>query len=115
MTKGKPGMESLDKLPLPMLIAFGLGLAIIYGVRYLGLMSGERATPSASASSAQVAAVIVDPSALNKATAAIEALNITFMEMNRVARDMVQSQQNLADEIDRVREEMRVQREVNRR
>ncbi len=66
-------MENLDKLPLPLLIAFGLGLAVIFGVRHLGLLSGERSTPAGNASTAQVAAVIVDPSALNRATAALEA------------------------------------------
>jgi hypothetical protein len=56
-----------------LLIAFGLGLAVIFGVRHLGLLSGERSTPAGNASTAQVAAVIVDPSALNRATAALEA------------------------------------------
>ncbi|TCL89876.1 hypothetical protein C8J38_11064 [Rhizobium sp. PP-WC-2G-219] len=108
-------MENLDKLPLPLLIAFGLGLAVIFGVRHLGLLSGERATPSSSSSTAQVAAVIVDPTALNKATAALEALNFTLVSMNSVAKDSVRTNAGLAEEMDRIREELRIHREISRR
>lgn len=108
-------MENLDKLPLPLLVAMGVGLAVIFGVRHLGLLSGERATPSSGASTAQVAAVIVDPTALNKATAAIEALNFTLISINSVAKESVRTSAGLAEEMDRIREELRIHREINRR
>ncbi|PYE23001.1 hypothetical protein C8J32_1083 [Rhizobium sp. PP-CC-3A-592] len=108
-------MENLDKLPLPLLIAFDLGLAVIFGVRHLGLLSGERATPSSSSSTAQVAAVIVDPTALNKAIAALEAPNFTLVSINSVAKDSVRTNAGLAEEMDRIREELRIHREINRR
>ncbi|NHT77571.1 hypothetical protein G8E10_17800 [Rhizobiaceae bacterium CRRU44] len=88
---------------------------VLTGVRHLGLLSGERATPSSSSSTAQVAAVIVDPTALNKATAALEALNFTLVSMNSVAKDSVRTNAGLAEEMDRIREELRIHREISRR
>lgn len=107
-------MGELDKLPTPALIAFGSVLALIFAVRYLGLFQGQSASPEKSAAAAQVAAVIVDPSALNKATAAVEALNMTLMEMNSIAREGVREHSALNEELDRIREELRIQREVSR-
>ncbi len=66
--------QQLANLPTPALVTFGVVLAIIFAVRYFGLWQGQQHSPAASASSAQVAAVIVDPTALNKATAAVEDL-----------------------------------------
>ena len=60
-------MEQLANLPTPALITFGATLAIIFGVRYLGLWQGAKVAPAASQAAAQVAAVIVDPTALNAA------------------------------------------------
>lgn len=104
------------------IITFGVVLALIVGVRYLGLWQGQNATPAASAGAAQVAAVIVDPTALNRLTAAGEALNVTLTERNMIARraaevhaEDVRVMSELKDEMDRVREEMRIQREINRR
>ncbi|WP_411033858.1 hypothetical protein [Shinella sp. BYT-45] len=65
-------MEKLADLPPAALITFGVTLAIIFAVQRFGLWQGQRAAPAAD--NAQVAAVIVDPSALNRASAAGEAL-----------------------------------------
>lgn len=108
-------MGELDKLPMPALIAFGSVLALIFAVRYLGLFQGQAASPEKTTAAAQVAAVIVDPSALNKATASVEALNVTLVEMNIIGRDAVKASHALNEELDRIREEMRIHREVNRR
>ena len=108
-------MEEVAKLPPTALIAFGSVLAIIFAVRFLGLFQGQSASPAKASTAAQVAAVIVDPSALNKATASVEALNVTLIEMSRIGREAVQAQRALNEELDRVREEMRIHREVNRR
>lgn len=96
-------------------MAFGLGLAVIFRVRHLELLSGARATLSSSSSTAQVAAVIVDPTALNKATARIKALNFPLISINSVAKESVCTSAVLAEEMDRIREELRVHREISRR
>ena len=115
-------MEQLANLPPLAIIVFGATLAVIFGVRYMGLMAGEKAPPEKAASSAQVAAVIVDPTALNRLTAAGEALNMTLMESNKIARERneIDEERNrvyrlVATELDRIREELRIQREIGRR
>jgi hypothetical protein len=104
------------------MVVFAATLALIVAVRYLGLFAGGKATPEKAASSAQVAAVIVDPSALNRLTAAGEALNMTLMESNKIARERneIDEERNrvyrlVATELDRIREELRIQREIGRR
>lgn len=103
-------MENLDKLPLPLLIAFGLGLAVIFGVRHLGLLSGERSTPAGNASTAQVAAVIVDPSALNRATAALEAQTLESINgrksFERGLEALCRSVERLCEEVDDLKKEL---------
>lgn len=66
-------MAEVANLPPTALITFGAVLAVIFAVRYLGLFQGQSTSPEKSAAAAQVAAVIVDPTALNNATAALQA------------------------------------------
>ncbi|MGN7292351.1 hypothetical protein [Rhizobium sp. SAFR-030] len=106
-------MDGLDKLPLPVLISIGLGLAVIFAVRYLGLMSGQRAAPSQA--SAQVAAVIVDPTALNKMTEQATRLVDVLEEMVDQAKEKIRVDGALAQELDHLREELRIYREISRR
>lgn len=108
-------MEQLANLPTPALITFGATLAIIFGVRYLGLWQGARSAPTTSPAAAQVAAVIVDPTALNNATRALEAHTEAVYEMIETMKDSGRSFSNMAIEMDRIREELRIQREVARR
>lgn len=108
-------MEQLANLPPLAIVVFGATLAMIFGVRYMGLLSGASSSPEKSQSSAQVAAVIVDPSALNKLSAAGEALNMTIMESNQIAREKTRVEKQLAEELDNIREELRIQREISRR
>jgi hypothetical protein len=115
-------LELIKSLPLPALMVLAAVLGLIIGVRYLGLWQGQNALPKASEGTAQVAAVIVDPSALNRLTAAGEALNVTLTEMNMIGREAarvhsedVKVMGELRDEVDRIREEMRIQREISRR
>lgn len=103
----------LTDLPPLALVAFGISLAIAFAVNRFGWMQGTKGAPSAA--SATVAAVIVDPTALNHATAAVEALTAALIETNSIAREHARNQERLAEEMDKVREEMRIQREVNRR
>lgn len=108
-------MEQLANLPTPALITFGATLAIIFAVRYLGLWQGGKAAPAASQAAAQVAAVIVDPTALNAATKALEAHTEAVAEMTETMKDSSRSFSTMAIEMDRIREEMRIAREIARR
>ncbi|MBZ5757970.1 hypothetical protein LAV84_04945 [Rhizobium sp. VS19-DR104.2] len=108
-------MDQLANLPPLAVVVFGATLALIFGVRYLGLLSGAGAPSEKSQSTAQVAAVIVDPSALNKLSAAGEALNMTIMESNQIAKEKTRVEKQLAEELDNIREELRIQREISRR
>ncbi len=67
-------MEKLFELPPLAIIALGVTLGIMWGARQFGLTAGANSSPQKSAASAEVAAVIVDPTALNNATAAVKDL-----------------------------------------
>lgn len=108
-------MDQISDLPPLALAFFGATLAVIFGVRYLGLLSGEKTPPDKSSSVAQVAAVIVDPTALNRLTATGEALNMTLIEGIQVAKEKIRVDNLMATELDRIREELRIQREIGRR
>lgn len=108
-------MEKLAELPPPALFVFGATLAIIFAVRYFGLMAGASASPANGQGAAQVAAVIVDPTALNNATKAMEAHTEALVEFTDVAKDCGRSFAHMAIELDRIREELRIHRELARR
>jgi len=103
-------MEQLANLPTPALITFGATLAIIFGVRYLGLWQGAKAAPAASQAAAQVAAVIVDPTALNNATKALEAHTVEAVRMRksfeRGAEKICDALDRLSDQVDELQKEM---------
>jgi hypothetical protein len=127
--KAVPLAQQVSELPPFAMIIFAVTLAVIFGVRYLGLFNGGRAAPEESKAAAPVAAVIVDPSALNRLTAAGEALNMTLMETNKLAREknQIDKEKNendeervrvdrlMATELGQLREEVRITRELNRR
>lgn len=104
-------MEELIR-SLPAEGLFGLGAMVGLGllVRYFGLLQGQRASPEHSTNSAQVAAVIVDPAALNKATAAIEAQTLEAIHFRksaeRAADDFGDRVRDLTRSIDAMREEL---------
>ena len=103
-------MEQLANLPTPALITFGATLAIIFGVRYLGLWQGAKAAPAASQAAAQVAAVIVDPTALNNATRALEAHTVEAINMRksfeRGTEKICHALDRLSDQVDELQKEM---------
>jgi hypothetical protein len=105
-------MEKLADLPPAALITLGITLAVIIGVRYIGLLSGEKTGPE---NKAPVAAVIVDSTALNRLTDQAARLNENFDEFNERAREKIRVDGLLATELDRIREELRIQREIARR
>lgn len=108
-------MEKLLELPPLAIISFGAVLALIFGVRYLGLWQGQNTGPAASANTAQVAAVIVDPTALNAAAAEVSGLAFAVHELVVAVKAAGEQHKRTAEELDAIREELRIQREVNRR
>lgn len=96
-------MEKLADLPPAALVTFGAVLALIFGVRYLGLFQGQSVSRDKESGGAQVAAVIVDPTALKLATAAIEAQ--TF-EMTNCRKSLERALESLCRSIDRLCEEV---------
>lgn len=78
-------MEKLAELPPAALITFGAVLAIIFAVQRFGFLQGKAAP--ASSDKALVASVIVDPAALNRASAAGEALAEALRIHTKLADD----------------------------
>ena len=102
--------QDISDLPPLAIIAFGISLGILYFVTKGGFASGQKVNPASAPSSAQVAAVIVDPTALNKATAALEAQtmeNINQRKMlERATDDIIECLRDLTRTIAALREEM---------
>lgn len=107
-------MEQLANLPPFALVIFSITLAVIFGVRHLGLLQGAKTSPPGSQVAAQVAAVIVDPTALNRASAALEAHTEVTKKLIDAIHDESRQIGILAIETDRIREELRIQREIRR-
>lgn len=76
----------ISELPPSAYVIFVISLAVIYAVQRFGLWQGEKGS-SVQAEKAQVAAVIVDPSALNKASAAGEALAESVRHLGKLTDD----------------------------
>ena len=93
-------LPDISSLPPWLALVFVVCAAITYVVIKVGFKQGFSA-PTSSAAQAQVAAVIVDPTALNRATAAVG--------------DLTEGVVDLVREIREVRSEMVIQREINRR
>jgi hypothetical protein len=107
-------LDTLAAQPLA-LVVFAIVLALIFGVRYLGLWQGQNASPAASAGAAQVAAVIVDPTALNKAADEVAGLSVAVSELVSAVKEASRNHKRTAEELDAIREELRIHREVARR
>lgn len=105
-------LETLASQPLA-LVVFAVVVALIFGVRYLGLWQGQNASPAASAATAQVAAVIVDPTALNHAAGSVDGLTVALtaatvsLRAHTVAVDRLSDKTDQLDGgIDRLRDEL---------
>lgn len=94
-------LELIQSLPLPALLVFAAVLAVIVGVRYLGIWQGMKAGPSADAK-AQVAAVIVGPTALNKASGEVAGLAVAITADTVALRAHTAAQDRLADKIEQL-------------
>lgn len=103
-------LELLSKLPLPAVLMFGVTLAIIFYTRHFGLRAGENSLRQGKPASAEVAAVIVDPTALNNATRALEAHTTEMMNgrksFERGAEKICFAIEGLSREVDGMKEEM---------
>lgn len=75
------------------IVAVGLGVSLL--VARLGLMQG-RQTPQSNPGLAQVASIIVDPAAVNRLTAAAEALNMTLMGISATGSSIASAIKSLA-------------------
>lgn len=106
-------MEKLADLPPAALITFGVTLAVIFAVQRFGLWQGQKSAPAAD--KAQVAAVIVDPSALNRLSDEVTKLVAAVTGLVEVGEEMAKTERHMAIELDRIREELRIQREISRR
>lgn len=107
-------MEQLANLPLPALLAFGGTLALIFAVQRFGVMSGATSGQKAQ-SAATVAAVVVDSTELRKATVALESHTLATNRLVSAIEVVSKSVDELAQEADRVREELHINREIARR
>lgn len=122
-------MEQLANLPPLALVVFGITSAIIFAVHRLGITFGSSSPAASPAVAAQVAAVIVDPTALNKATSALEAhteaqraqtkalesQSAMLRKLMQGGEEMTRAIEHMSTEYDRLREEMRIHREIGRR
>ncbi|UXS33975.1 hypothetical protein FY152_17585 [Agrobacterium tumefaciens] len=103
-------VELLSKLPFPAVLMFGATLAVIFYVRHFGLKAGENAARPQKQSSAEVAAVIVDPTALNNATEAVRAHTAEAVNMRksfeRGTEKICDAVDRLSDQIDDLQKEM---------
>lgn len=115
MTTVRRMEELISKLPPGALVVFAISLAVLFFTQRMGFWQGVKAPPDKSEAAAPVAAVIVDSSSLDRATASIEALNMTLIEQNMVSKKFIDIERELKEEIDKLREEIRVSREVGRR
>lgn len=104
----------ISELPPSAYVIFVISLAVIYAVQRFGLWQGEKGS-SVQAEKAQVAAVIVDPSALNRLSDEVGKLVSAIGGMIEVGEELVRTETHMATELDRIREELRIQREINRR
>lgn len=106
--------QVISELPPSAYVIFVISLAVIYAVQRFGLWQGEKGS-SVQADKAQVAAVIVDPTALNRLSDEVGKLVAAVESLVGVGEALAKTESHMAIELDRIREEMRIQREISRR
>lgn len=100
-------LPDLSQLPPWAVIAFGISLAVIFGLAWLGERRGKNASPANAQSSAQVAAVIVDPTALTAAAGEVAGLAVAVTDATLALRAHTGVTDRLADEVKEGTREMR--------
>jgi hypothetical protein len=104
-------IEFAGHLPTPAAVAFAVVLAAVIGVSWRGILKGRELDPGKDV---PAAAMVVDPNALNALAGAVTRQTDVMEEMLATGKDLARSFDHIAVELDRVREEMRIQREVRR-
>ena len=102
------------------IIVFGISAAGFLVVTRLGIQQGKAGASGALSDKTTVAAVIVDNTALNRFTDTLQVTNLALGEIVDVGKTiaaanarMPEALERVHDELARVREEIRVMREVN--
>ena len=104
----------ISELPPSAYVIFIISLAVIYAVQRFGLWQGEKGS-SVQNEKAQVAAVIVDPTALNRLSDEVGKLVKGVTALCEVGEELSKTESHMAIELDRIREELRIHREISRR
>ena len=91
-------LPDLSQLPPWAAVAFAISLAIIVGMAWLGEKRGKAS--GSPQHSAQVAAVIVDPTALQAAAAEVSGLAVTLTEATVAVRAHTAAVDRQADKVD---------------
>lgn len=108
-------LKFVTSLPLPAVMAFAAMLGLVFGIAKLGIIGGQKTSPAHDAPTAQVAAVIVDPTALNNAAAALNRHTNAVEQLIEVGESIARSVEHVAIELDRIRDELRIQSALDRR
>lgn len=108
-------IKFVTALPAPAAVAFASVSAVVIWIARLGILEGRKIDPAKGVPAAQVAAVIVDPTALNALTTAVGKQTAVNEDMLEVGRALARTLDHMAIELDRIREELRIQREIERR
>lgn len=81
---------------------FGVSVSIVAILTFLGFKVGQRGTPP-STDQARVAAVIVEPTALNAATAAVSSMTGELRELTTEVRELTRAVNSMILEMARKR------------
>jgi hypothetical protein len=90
--------------------------AIVTAVGAVGVAHVQRAKTGPGTGKAEIAALTIDSTAVHQVAAALEAMNVVMTEHNMILREQLvclreqsAAVKHMADQVDRAREEMRVQ------
>ncbi|WFS02753.1 hypothetical protein [Rhizobium tumorigenes] len=101
-------LPDISSLPPWLALVFVVCAAITYVVIKTGYMQGGREAEGGGRSQAQVAAVIVDPTALNNLSSQVALVAAALDKIIRTGEGVSESEEKIAEELSRLREELRV-------
>jgi HAMP domain-containing protein len=89
----------------------GVLTGVVTAMGAVGVAAVNNARKGGSGGSAEIAAVTMDSSAVKHVAAALEAINVTLTEQNKLAREggpeLVSALKDVADEVEELRREVR--------
>lgn len=91
-------------------VANGIFIIVLAIVGAIGARRGLSSAPKKPEQVAEVAAGIIDNSAIEKLTAAIEASNVEAVSTRRLGHRLVEALEALTKELSEIRSEMRLRR-----